>query len=62
MSEYDECRDCGAMVGSVHKHRAWHSRLSSIETAAAAAVEMAEDAQETAEESANILFQKGIQI
>lgn len=53
MSDYDECRDCGAMVASMTKHRRWHQRVDEIEATASSA-------EDTADTVSNILYQRGI--
>lgn len=61
MTEQVECRICGAVVVNKQRHESWHSRFSAAETMAAAAMEAAEEAQMTADNAANVLYQNNIQ-
>lgn len=55
--DYEECRTCGAAVESMARHRRWHKdidkRLDDLEG-------QLDDVQSTADHTANILFQRGI--
>lgn len=53
---------CGSVVKSRSLQERWHSRMSAAETMAAAAMEAAEDAQQTADDAANVLHQNNISI
>lgn len=69
------CSGCAALVGDTDRgrHQAWHdkiakdfaalaSRVSAAEGLAGAAMEAAEDAQTTADQAANVLYQNNIQV
>ena len=55
--EHDECRECGALVASASRHRAWHTKVDrkvgDLET-------QLEEVQQTADYAANVLYQRGI--
>lgn len=53
--ETGSCALCGAMMGDVAKHQAWHDRIDAVESTA-------DDALERAEQAQNVLYQNNIQV